>query len=327
MNDKASILSSRIRLARNMEDFNMPVKMSEIEAREIKNRVKDALEKESVDFESFDVKDLSKVELDQLIENRVISKELTFTPEISSFLVTSDGGATIMLNEEDHIRIQTIKPDFDLWEAWEDASKLDDLIDRNTDYAFDSEFGYLTTCPTNTGTGLRASVMVHLPFLTAIGGVSNLASSVGKVGVVIRGYYGEGSEPYGGIYQISNQTTLGNSEEDIIRKVEAISTQIIYRESLARRKALQENELLIEDKIFRAYGILKNSRILELKESMDHLSALRVGIYLELLDIEKKTLDDLTMMTQNANIVKQLNRIDINEINKKRAELFREQLA
>ncbi len=327
MNDKASILSSRIRLARNMEDFNMPVKMSEIEAREIKNRVKDALEKESVDFESFDVKDLSKVELDQLIENRVISKELTFTPEISSFLVTSDGGATIMLNEEDHIRIQAIKPDFDLWEAWEDASKLDDLIDRNTDYAFDSEFGYLTTCPTNTGTGLRASVMVHLPFLTAIGGVSNLASSVGKVGVVIRGYYGEGSEPYGGIYQISNQTTLGNSEEDIIRKVEAISTQIIYRESLARRKALQENELLIEDKIFRAYGILKNSRILELKESMDHLSALRVGIYLELLDIEKKTLDDLTMMTQNANIVKQLNRIDINEINKKRAELFREQLA
>lgn len=327
MNDKASILSSRIRLARNMEDFNMPVKMSEIEAREIKNRVKDALEKESVDFESFDVKDLSKVELDQLIENRVISKELTFTPEISSFLVTSDGDATIMLNEEDHIRIQAIKPDFDLWEAWEDASKLDDLIDRNTDYAFDSEFGYLTTCPTNTGTGLRASVMVHLPFLTAIGGVSNLASSVGKVGVVIRGYYGEGSEPYGGIYQISNQTTLGNSEEDIIRKVEAISTQIIYRESLARRKALQENELLIEDKIFRAYGILKNSRILELKESMDHLSALRVGIYLELLDIEKKTLDDLTMMTQNANIVKQLNRIDINEINKKRAELFREQLA
>lgn len=326
MNDRASILSSRIRLARNIEDINMPSKISKGESFEVKETVKRALENENKEYDSYDIKSMSKLDLDELIEKRVISKELTYTPEVSSFFITKDEEATIMVNEEDHIRIQVIKPDFDIWEAWEEASKLDKLIDKNANYAFDSEFGYLTTCPTNTGTGLRASVMVHLPFLTAIGGVSNLASSVGKVGVVIRGYYGEGSEPYGGIYQISNQTTLGNSEEDIIRKVEAITTQIIYRESLARRRALQENEVLVEDKIFRAYGILKNARILELKESMDHLSALRVGLYLEILDIDKELLDELTILTQNANIVKHLKRIDINEINKKRAELFREKL-
>lgn len=326
MNDINTILSSRVRLARNIEKINMPGKISYADSEKVENQIKKALNKEDFKLKFYSLKELSKLDIDVLTEKRVISKELSNKANISSFLVSDNEEITVMINEEDHIRIQTIKQGFDLWEAWSEAAKIDDALDDKINYAYDEQFGYLTACPTNTGTGLRASIMVHLPFLTSDGSIANIINSVRGIGVEIRGYSGEGSKAYGAIYQISNQIKLGKTEEDIIRQIESIVSFIVNKETLARTKTYEQKKYQVEDQVYRSLAILKNARLLGFKESMDLLSNLRVGIYLDLLNIEKTTLDSLTMNTQNANIVREMDNINIDEINKKRAELFRETL-
>lgn len=328
MSEKAAVLSSRIRLARNLKDMRMPVKMNGEDFKNVEYRVKAAVQSDREDMEFHSLSEMDELERNILAEERRISRDLVRSSDVSSFLINKEKNLTVMINEEDQIRIQSLSDGLNLKEAWKNASEIDDTIDKYLDYAYDSHFGYLTACPTNTGTGMRASVMVHLPFLTASKLIEKISNSVGKIGVVIRGYYGEGSNPIGAIYQISNQTTSGESEEDIIRKIEAIVTQIVYKETLARRKIIRSRGTEVEDRIFRSYGVLKNSRILELKESMDLLSYLRIGVVLGLLDIDKKVLDDLAVITQPANIERAAGKGKNHaELNKKRAEIFREALS
>ncbi|MDO5707112.1 MAG: protein arginine kinase [Andreesenia angusta] len=324
MKERAAVLSSRIRLARNLKDTRMPLKMNEEDCKYIRDKVKTIILNNRTDLEFQSLSDISELDREVLAEQRCISKDLIRKYEISSFLTNEKKDLTIMINEEDQIRIQALSEGIDIWEAWTKANEIDDLLDQNLDYAYDSHFGYLTTCPTNTGTGLRASIMVHLPFLTMDNYIEKIASSIGRIGVAIRGLYGEGSESMGAIYQISNQMTTGESEEDIIRKIRAIVTQLIYRESVSRRKMIRNRKTEIEDKIFRAYGILKNSRILDLKESMNELSYLRIGVILELIDLDEKVLNDLAVLTQPANIKKRIGKPSSeSDLNIKRAEVFR----
>lgn len=318
------VFSTRIRLARNFKHMKMPLKMKKEDFFIIEESLSEIIEKKMDNMFFIKLRDLAENDRNTLFEERRISKELLKNYDKSSLIMNKTKDIVIMINEEDHIRIQAFEDGFKLKEAWEKASNIDDIIEQSLDYAFDKKFGYLTSCPTNVGTGLRASVMIHLPFLTANGLLGKIANSFSNIGIEIRGYYGEGTKPIGSIYQISNQTTIGESEEEIIRKIQAIVEQIIYKEQFYRRKTIREKGIQIEDKIFRSLGIIKNSRLLSLKESIDILSYLRIGILIGLLNINKEDVDKLFIMTQPANIQKKLSG-ELNElsIDKRRAEIFR----
>lgn len=322
--EKATVISSRVRLARNIKNSKMPVAMSIEDARVVEETVRAAMQ-DRRDFEYYRVEELDPLERRKLVESRIISKELISKPKISSFFLNKDNSITVMLNEEDQIRIQSLVKGLDLNSAWDKAEEIDDFLASQLEYAFDDDFGYLTACPTNTGTGLRASVMIHLPFLTAGGHIDRLADSIRKIGITIRGLYGEGSKPIGSIYQISNQTTLGESEKDIIRKIEAIVKHVIEKEDEAMDIFLQRRRIELEDRVYRSYGILKNARLLSVKESMELLSDIRVGVNLGLIDFDIEKINELTISTQAANVQRLAGDEDSEQKrNIKRAEIFRE---
>ena len=216
-------------------------------------------------------------------------------------MISKDEQMSIMLMEEDHIRIQVILSGNKLFEAYKTATRVDDVIDENTQYAFDAEFGYLTSCPTNTGTGMRASVMMHLPALTMTDNIQKVISSASNLGIALRGLYGEGSKAYGSLYQISNQVTVGSSEEDIIQRVENITNQIVKLEKEARQKLLENNKTYIEDRIFRAYGILKYARQISSKEAKTLISDVLMGKSMGIINTDQN-LTELMIMTEPASI-------------------------
>jgi protein arginine kinase len=209
-----------------------------------------------------------------------------------------------MVNEEDHLRIQCILPGLKLDESWDMADKIDDLIEETIDYAYDEKIGYLTSCPTNVGTGIRASVMVHLPALTITGQISNILNSVSKIGMAVRGIYGEGTQALGDIYQISNQVTLGQSEKEIIENIEGVAKQIISSERRAREELYKKQRVQIEDRVGRAFGILSHAKVMSTKEYMTLMSDVRLGIVLGILSVDLDKLDRLTTQIQPANLQK-----------------------
>ncbi|MEN9406627.1 MAG: hypothetical protein RLZ12_911, partial [Bacillota bacterium] len=206
---------------------------------------------------------------------------------------------SIMINEEDHIRIQTLFPGLQLSKAWEKASQVDTLLEKNLTYAFDNRFGYLTGCPTNVGTGMRASVMIHLPALAMTDQLEKLLPAITQVGLAVRGIYGEGSDVLGQLYQVSNQVTLGQTEEEILEKLTGVIEHMIGHEHAARRKIQETAGLRLEDRIFRSYGLLLNARVMGSKEAMDKLSDLRLGISLGLLTgLSINVTNELMVMVQ-----------------------------
>ncbi|MFU0824334.1 MAG: Protein-arginine kinase [Clostridium sp.] len=210
-----------------------------------------------------------------------------------------------MINEEDHLRLQAITGGLNLKEAFNYINKLDDLLEERLDYAFDEKLGYLTSCPTNLGTGLRASVMLHLPALTANNEIVGLLNALTQVGMTIRGLYGEGSRGEGNLYQISNQTTLGLSEEEILTNLAGVINQVINRENMAREMILSKNRYEIEDKIFRSIGILKSAVMLSSKECLNLLSNVRLGVEVGIIkDVDKNTLNKLLVDIQPASLQK-----------------------
>ncbi|MDR1913455.1 MAG: ATP--guanido phosphotransferase, partial [Clostridiales bacterium] len=219
----------------------------------------------------------SDVEKRQLLERHVISPEFYHVNRPKALLLEKNEQVCVMVNEEDHIRIQTINAGDNIDGAWDTANKVDDLLEERVQYAFDKDYGYLTSCPTNIGTGLRASFMVHLPMLEKTGQLRNLLAAVSKFGMTLRGIYGEGTEPMGHIFQISNQVTLGKSETEIIDTLKRITGQVIENETFLREKALSEQGVELEDEFYRAYGVLAYSRKLTGKEAMELLSAVRLG--------------------------------------------------
>lgn len=329
--EKDVIVSSRIRLARNLRNIKFPYIMDNNEAIKVINAVKEAIDSNLTtrnDFLFYRVNELSPLKRRIYAEKYLISIGLLEKPDKSAFLLKKDEKATIMINEEDHIRIQVILPGLNLKNTWELCTKIDDIIEGNVDYAFDEKFGYLTVCPTNTGTGLRASVMMHLPALVKSNYINNILHSVAQLGLTVRGLYGEGTNALGNLFQISNQTTLGLSEEEIIRKLENIVLQIINKERMAREQLLANRKIEIEDKIYRSLGILKNARLMSLEESMEKLSDISLGIDLNIIKgYDKNIINDLMIKTQTANIQGLINsNFSIEKINYKRAEIIRDKL-
>ena len=305
MNDEGPssdiVLSSRVRLARNLEGIHFPTVASNEESKEVVELLKNKMESKSVfeQLELITISELKPVEKRVLVEKHLISPHLAEDSPYGACLLSQDESISIMLNEEDHIRIQCLFPGLQLKEALKVAQELDDAMEEKVDYAFDEKYGYLTSCPTNVGTGLRASVMMHLPALVLTQQMNRIVPAINQLGLVVRGIYGEGSEALGNIFQISNQITLGKSEEDIVEDLLSVVNQLITQERSAREALLKTSHIQLEDRVFRSYGVLVNSRIMETKEAAKCLSDVRLGIDLGLIkQVSKSILNELMILTQ-----------------------------
>lgn len=301
------VISSRIRLARNLSNIPFPTMLNKESGKQIIENVysEDAKKESFVHYDFYDMQDTGFVDRYALVERHLISPNLASHGSIGAALISGDEIVSIMLNEEDHIRIQALLPGLQIREAWNIASNVDDAIENKVDYAFSEKLGYLTSCPTNVGTGLRASVMIHLPGLSMTANINKVLHAVTQVGLTIRGLYGEGTEFIGNMFQISNQITLGRSEDETIDNLTGITEQIIDKEKESRQLLLENHRIHLEDRIFRAWGTLTNARIISGQESMKLLSDVRLGVDTGILkDIPIENLNRVMVETNNANLQK-----------------------
>ncbi len=288
--DNSVIISSRIRLARNMKKYPFYVKLSNTDSQKMVDELQNEIVSETNYLQPVNVAAKNEWERRALMEKHIVSPEFLRSNKPKGLLVSVDESISIMLNEEDHIRIQTIFPGDEMHEALDMADKIDNLIEEKVEFAFDKDYGYLSSCPTNTGTGLRASFMLHIPLLEKTGQLRNLIQALGKFGMIVRGIYGEGSEPLGNIYQISNQVTMGKSDKDIILSLINVTNQILEKENNIREKVFSEKNSDLIDSIYRAYGTLTHARRLSSKEALMLLSDVRLGFIAGVLDLPKPKL-------------------------------------
>jgi protein arginine kinase len=306
------VLSTRVRLARNLSDHRFALRADEPERHAILKTVRDAAQKTSSLAEGtlLSMRRLSEQSRRVLLERHLVSKELigeagSDAPEHSALILARDDSLGVMVNEEDHLRLQSFVSGFRLREAWRRVDALDEELAGNLRYAFHSEFGYLTSCPTNVGTGLRASVLVHLPALVLTQEIGKVLQGISQVGLTFRGLHGEGSEVVGNFFQVSNQTTLGKTEEDLIDHLQKIVQQVVQYESQARSVLLRDARTVIEDKVWRAYGLLRYARSISFDEVMNLLSGVRLGLGLKLLPgLRVYTLNQIMIFTQSAHLEK-----------------------
>lgn len=329
-NDDDIVISTRIRLARNLEKYPFPNAITSQQAKqaigEIENSIINSNTTLSGEFNVYHIGEISDIERQILAEKHLISPDMLTKPH-GSVMISKDDSMSIMLMEEDHIRLQIILGGFKLGEAYQTASRVDDVIDEQVKYAFDADFGYLTSCPTNTGTGLRASVMMHLPALTMTDNMSRIISSAGNLGIAVRGLYGEGSKAYGCLYQISNQVTLGLSEKEIIEKVKNIVNQIAEHEKQARKMLLENNRLYLEDRVSRAYGTLKYAKMISSNEAKALISDVILGKNMGILNDINQNLIELMILCEPASVgAESKNKLSPEERDKKRAEIIGEKL-
>ena len=295
------VLSTRIRLARNIDEFPFPSKLDGNGKRKVCTLVRDALlSGDKNGFAYIDMTTLTPSQAVSLAERHLISPEFTTDRDGRGLLLTEDESVSIMICEEDHIRLQVMKAGLSLNEAYDIANKIDNVLDSRLHYAFDERIGYLTQCPTNLGTAMRASVMLHLPALTATGKISSIASTVSKLGLTIRGAYGEGSSARGCIYQMSNRITLGITEQAALDNLSAITLQIAAQERAAQTMLLKNPAE--EDKVFRAVGILENARLLSGDEFMELISLVRMGTARGVFDFPLEKINELIVNMQPATI-------------------------
>jgi protein arginine kinase len=301
--DADIVLTSRIRLARNLRDYPFPIASSYENSSEVAKYINKSIEGESYpgvgNFATLFVDRLQPIEKRALVEKHLISPHLAQESEHGAVLINDGQSVSVMINEEDHLRIQCLFPGFQLSEALTLANGVDDWFEEKVDYAFDETRGYLTSCPTNVGTGMRASVMMHLPALVMTQQMNRIIPAINQLGLVVRGIYGEGSEARGNVFQISNQMTLGKSEENIVEDLRGVVMQLIQQERSSREALLESSKTQMEDRIFRSYGILVNSRIIQSKEATNCLSDVRLGIDLNLIkDVSRNILNELMILTQ-----------------------------
>lgn len=321
------VMSSRIRLARNLSKYSFP---HWADKKQLEGVLFD-FEKAYKAVEYFKgalylmMGDLSAVDKQFLIERHLISREHILHPEYKSVLISDREIISIMVNEEDHLRIQVLQSGFNIRDTWQLANKTDEELDRYLDYAYSIELGYLTCCPTNVGTGLRASCMVHLPSLVMTKQINRMLHAITKLGLTARGLYGEGTEAYGNFFQISNQVTLGHTEDEIVDNLERIMRQVIEQEIAARKSLLTNQRPLLEDRVSRAYGTLKSAHIITSNETINLLSDVRLGVDLEIIkDIDRNMLNELFIQIQPAHLQKlQEKQLSASERDIKRAELIR----
>ncbi|WP_145383733.1 protein arginine kinase [Staphylococcus epidermidis] len=313
------IISSRIRLARNLENHVHPLMFpSEQEGYRVINEVQDALP--NLTLNRLDTMDQqSKM---KLVAKHLVSPELVKQPA-SAVMLNDDESVSVMINEEDHIRIQALGTDLSLKDLYQRASKIDDELDKALDISYDEHLGYLTTCPTNIGTGMRASVMLHLPGLSIMKRMNRIAQTINRFGFTIRGIYGEGSQVYGHIYQVSNQLTLGKTEEDIIDNLTEVVNQIINEEKQIRERLDKHNPVETLDRVYRSLGVLQNSRIISMEEASYRLSEVKLGIDLNYILLENFKFNELMVAIQSPFLIDD---DDNRTVNEKRADLLREHI-
>lgn len=290
------IISTRVRLARNLKDYPFPCKLSEQGREKVNEKVKAAItQSNSVlqnDFDYIKLNELSPTQSVSLVEKRLVSPEFISDQRGRALLLSRDNSLSIMINEEDHIRLQVIKKGLSLEEAYDTADRLDTLLDENLEFAFDEKLGYLTQCPTNLGTGMRASVMLHLPALEKSRAINRIAGSLSKLGLTIRGAHGEGSEPKGALYQLSNQVTLGISEKAAIENLKNIALQLASQEEQARERLCSSID--VQDAVARSYGILKSALVISHDEALKLLSNVRMGVLSgQIKDVKTDVIDSL----------------------------------
>lgn len=327
------VISSRVRLARNLKDYPFPLLAVESQASAVINDVKKVLNskkmKETTTFELIEMDKINDLQKRVLVEKHLISFNLANEASKGAVALSENESISIMLNEEDHIRIQCLFPGLQVYEAWKLADKIDDILEDTLNYAFNGTRGYLTSCPTNVGTGIRASVMLHLPALVITGQINRIISAITQVGLTVRGIYGEGSEALGNIFQISNQITLGQSETEIIDNLYGVVNQIIEHERNARKALIKEKRVEIEDKVNRALGILSYAKIIDSNEATQRLSDLRLGIDLGMIKgIPFAVLNELIVITQPGFLQQYAGEIlTPDERDIKRATIIRERLS
>lgn len=305
-NEGDIVVSTRVRLARNLKEYPFPGRLTPTMEREIADRVAAAMAASPIgnSFKLLDLATLSDNERLALMEQHLISQELADGKGIRSVLLSDDESISIMINEEDHLRIQVLGTGLCLDDCLKRAIEIDDLLDHTLHYAYDENLGYLTKCPTNLGTGMRASVMLHLPALTQTGAIRSLAANAGKLGFAVRGMFGEGSEAKGSLFQISNQMTLGFTEDTIIERLSDALRQIISHERSYRNEALKLNRIRVEDKVWRSAGTLSNARSISTDEAMQLLSDVRMGASIGLIESDADKLNSLLWEIQPANLTK-----------------------
>jgi protein arginine kinase len=325
------VLSTRIRLARNLNDVPFTHRARDEQLQGVLSSVGRAAQgsKLLADGLLLKMQDCTPVERQVLVERHLVSHELGDGGRPRGIYVAPDGRVSIMINEEDHLRLQALTPGFQLAEAWSLADRADDDLGVSLDYAFSDEIGYLTACPTNAGTGLRASVLIHLPALVLLEEIQRVLKSVMQVGLNVRGLYGEHSEIMGNLFQISNQTTLGRSERDSIESLERVTRQIIETEERARERMLRDARTQLEDKVWRAYGTLRYCRSIQAKEVINLCSAVRLGVAMGLEGLPPlRTVNELLVLTQPAHLQRQAGaEMSPAERNVYRARVVRERLA
>lgn len=320
------VVSTRIRLARNVSDYPFPSKLNTRSRTELNTIIKNAVEENNkYSLRFVEMKTLARFEAASMAERHIISPEFASDADGRALLISPEEDISIMLNEEDHIRIQVMKSGFALDEAYATADSIDDMLGEKFNFAFDPRIGYLTQCPTNLGTGMRASVMLHLPALTMSGQINRLINTISKLGLTIRGAFGEGTGAVGDMYQLSNQITLGISEDSAIKNLKAITLQLCAQERSAREEILRDPGT--EDAIFRAYGMLKWARLLTTNELMENLSLVRFGSVADKIAVPIETINELMVSMQPATInVMAGKRLDERERDILRAKIVREKL-
>ncbi len=325
------VMSSRVRLARNLAKKPFPNKASRKVLEDIMEMIQGAINQISQfnDTMFLKINELDNVDRKFLIERHLMSHEHAANPDGKALLISKEEVLSVMINEEDHLRLQVMHSGFDLEETWKIMHILDDQLSHKLEFAYLLNWGYLTACPTNTGTGMRGSVMLHLPALVMTKQISKVLAAISKLSFTSRGFYGEGTQATGNFYQISNQVSLGHSEMDIIQNINGLIRQIIEQEEQARQALLVQNRAMLEDKIFRSWGILKNAYIISSQETVELLSMVRLGVDLGILkQVDRKAINELFIMIQPAHLQKiEAKKLTTAERDAKRATLIRNKLA
>jgi len=324
------VVSSRVRLARNLNRFPFltlasPAVRTEIE-RHVGPRLAEGKWPRPLDY--WPLEKLSPLDRAFLVERHLISREHAQAEGDRGVAFSADEAVSIMVNEEDHLRLQVLRSGFQLDEAFEEIDRLDTTLEESLNFAFSPRFGYLTACPTNVGTGMRISVLLHLPAVVLAKQVDKVLQSLQRLNYVVRGLYGEGTSPLGDFYQVSNQVTLGKSERDLVGEMKRVVPEILKFERQWRRKLLEVERRRLEDRVWRAWGILRNARRMTSEEAIELLSALRLGVDLELIrGISVRTIHEMFLFIQPAHLQKLERRVlEAEERDAVRADFVRRRL-
>jgi protein arginine kinase len=324
------VMSSRVRLARNLAAWTFPGRSGKKDLEDVLKGFEEAVNRTDALKGStlFRMTELDQVDRQMLVERHLMSHEHASNPEGKGLLVAAEEVVSIMVNEEDHLRIQVMRSGLNLSEAWNIINAIDNALSRELDFAFLPSWGYLTACPTNTGTALRGSVMMHLPALVMTKQINKVLAAISKLSFASRGFYGEGTQATGNFYQISNQVALGHSELDIIQNINGLIRQVIEQEEQARQALLLQNKPMLEDKVCRSFGLLKSAHVISSQEAIELFSMVRLGLDTGILkNVDLKALNELFIMIQPAHLQKiEGKKLNAFERDTKRAAVIRQKL-